>query len=158
MTILLIYTQYVSKVVTKDIYLNYKFITVGLDENLKEAIDLLKRHKVHRIIIEEKSSSQITGFISQETIFDYFINNYYSTENINFFKVPLKFIEKNLMPKSMVSIKAEETIVAALQKFWDYKISIIPVYEGEENNIVGFVFLKDIFYLFSNSDKFSVSC
>lgn len=112
---------------------------------------------MHRIIIEEKSSSQITGFISQETIFDYFINNYYSTENINFFRVQLKVIEKNLMPKSMVSIRADETIISGLQKFWDYKISILPIYEHDENNIVGFVFLKDIFYLFSNAEKFSLS-
>ena len=136
--------------------MNYKFITVGLDENLREAIDLLKKHKVHRIIIEEKSSSQITGFISQETIFDYFINNYYSTENINFFKFPLRDIEKEFMPKSMITIRNDETIINAVLKFWEFKISILPVYENEETNIVGFVYLKDIFYLFSNAEKFSV--
>ena len=130
---------------------------MGLDENLKEAIDLLKKHKVHRIIIEEKQNSQITGFISHETIFDYFLNNYYSTENINFFKIPLKYIEKALVPKNMVVIKSEETIISAVQKFFEYKISILPVYEGEESNILGFLYLKDIFYLFSNAEKFSVN-
>jgi predicted transcriptional regulator len=136
--------------------LNYKFITVGLDENLKESINLLKKHKVHRIIIEEKSNSQITGFISQETIFDYFINNYYSTENINFFKIPLIFIEKFLIQKSMLIIKNDESIISAFRMFWEMKISILPVYENEQSNIVGFLYLKDIFYLFSNAEKFSV--
>ena len=141
---------------TKDIYLSYKFITVGLDENLRDAVNLLKKHKVHRIIIEEKANSQITGFISYETIFDCFINNYYSTESMNFFKIPLKYIEKNLMPKNIVSIRNDETIITAVKKFWEYKISILPVYEFTEDNIIGFVYLKDIFYLFSNADKFSV--
>ncbi len=136
--------------------MNYKFITVGLDENLKESIDLLKKHKVHRIIIEEKSNSQITGFISQETIFDYFINNYYSTENINFFKIPLNFIEKFLIHKDLMIIKNDESIISALRMFWEMKISILPVYENDQSNIVGFLYLKDIFYLFSNAEKFSV--
>ncbi len=136
--------------------MNYKFITVGLDENLKESIDLLKKHKVHRIIIEEKSNSQITGFISQETIFDYFINNYYSTENINFFKIPLNFIEKFLIHKDLMIIKNDESIISALRMFWEMTISILPVYENDQSNIVGFLYLKDIFYLFSNAEKFSV--
>ena len=123
---------------------------------MKEAINLLKKHKVHRIIIEEKSSSQVTGFISQETVFDYFINSYYCTESINFFRIPLRIIEKNITTKSIVAIKSEEFVVSAVQRFWDFKISILPVYEGEESNIIGFVFLKDIFFLFSNAEKFSV--
>ena len=136
--------------------MNYKFITVGLDENLKESIDLLKKHRVHRIIIEEKSNSQITGFISQETIFDYFINNYYSTENMNFFKIPLILIEKHLISKSLLTIKNDETIITAFRIFLEMKISILPVWEDEETNIIGFLYLKDIFYLYSNSEKFSV--
>jgi predicted transcriptional regulator len=136
--------------------LNYKFITVGLDENLKESIELLKKHKVHRIIIEEKSNSQITGFISQETIFDYFINNYYSTENINFFKIPLNIIEKFVIHKRMITIKNDESIITAFHKFSEMKISILPMWENDQSNIVGFLYLKDIFYLFSNADKFSV--
>lgn len=75
---------------------------------------------------------------------------------MNFFKIPLKYIEKNLMPKNIVSIRNDETIITAIKKFWDYKISILPIYENSENNIIGFVYLKDIFYLFSNADKFSV--
>ena len=136
--------------------MSYKFITVGLDENLKEAIDLLNKHKVERIISEEKSNNQISGFISQETVFDFFINNYYSTENIALFKLPLRELDANLVSKNFVLINSDETIISAIHKFWDYKISVLVVFETSENNIIGFIFLKDIFYLYSNSEKFSV--
>jgi CBS domain-containing protein len=138
--------------------LSYKFITVGLDENLKVAVELLAKHKVHRIIIEEKSNGQISGFISHETIFDYFLSNYYSNEPMSLFKLPLKSIEKHITAKNIVTIKSDETLINAIKLFRELKVSILPVTEGDNvNNIIGFLYLKDVFYLFAKEEKFSVS-
>jgi len=77
---------------------------------------------------------------------------------MSLFKLPLKSIEKQLAAKSIVTIKADETLINAIKLFRELKVSILPVTDGDNNaSISGFLFLKDVFYLFAKEGKFSLS-
>ena len=54
-------------------------ISIFLDGNLKDCIQLIRDNHIHRIVVEDQKSSTITGFITYEAIFEFFIENYYSS-------------------------------------------------------------------------------
>ncbi len=110
----------------------------------------MKKNKIHRIIVEDMKVSTFTGFITYETIFDYFINNYYSDMVV--FKAPATSLD--IITKKVIMVDKDETLYNCLLKLWYHKISIIPVMHGY--SIYGFLFLKDIIYLFGNGEKFLV--
>jgi CBS domain-containing protein len=123
---------------------------VNLDGTLMDCIELMKKNKIHRIIVEDMKISTFTGFITYETIFDYFIDNYYS--DMVAFKGPATSLD--IMTKKVIMVDKDETLYNCLLKLWSHKISIIPVMHG--CSIYGFLFLKDMIYLFGNGEKFSV--
>jgi len=133
--------------------LNFNLISISLDGNLRECIDLMRNNKIHRIIVEDSKNSNLTGFITYETIFEFFINNYYSDMQCFQFKVE----ETNIVNKKLIFILKTNTIYESLIKFYLHKISILPVIDNETKKIFGFFFLKDLIYFFANSEKFSVN-
>lgn len=124
-----------------------------MDGNLRECIDLMRNNKIHRIIVEDSKNSNLTGFITYETIFEFFINNYYSDMQCFQFKVE----ETNIVNKKLIYIYKNNTIYESLIKFYLHKISILPVLDNETNKLFGFFFLKDLIYFFANSEKFTVN-
>ena len=112
----------------------------------------MRQNKIHRIIVEDSKSSNLTGFITYETIFEFFINNYYSDMSSFQFKIQ----ETNIINKKLIFINKNETIYDSLIKFYVHKISILPVLCPETNNLFGFFYLKDLIYFFANSEKFTV--
>jgi CBS domain-containing protein len=112
----------------------------------------MKKNKIHRIIVEDMKVSTFTGFITYETIFDYFITNYYS--DMVAFKASASSLD--IMTKKVITADKDETLYNCLLKLWQHKISLIPVLHG--NSLYGFLFLKDIIYLFGNGEKFAVKC
>ena len=125
-----------------------------MDGNLKECVELMKFNKIHRVIVEDTKSSTFTGLITYETIFEYFVSNYYSDEMIGFH---LKVNDSNVVTKKMITVNKNETIYNCLLNFWNNKISIIPIYDFEADSYFGFFYLKDIVYFFANGEKFSVN-
>ena len=132
---------------------NFNLISISLDGNLRECIDLMRNNKIHRIIVEDSKNSNLTGFITYETIFEFFINNYYSDMQCFQFKVE----ETNIVNKKLICIYKNNTIYESLIKFYLHKISILPVLDNETNKLFGFFFLKDLIYFFANSEKFAVN-
>lgn len=112
----------------------------------------MKNNKIHRVIIEDKKSSTLTGFITYETIFEFFLNNYYS-DMICFHS---RIEDLNIITKKIISVGKKETIFSCLLKLWTHKISLLPIVDEETQEYFGFLYLKDIVYFFSNGEKFSV--
>jgi len=112
----------------------------------------MRNNKIHRIIVEDSKNSNLTGFITYETIFEFFINNYYSDMQCFQFKVE----ETNIINKKLIYIYDNNTIYESLIKFYLHKISILPVLDHETNKIFGFFYLKDLIYFFANAEKFTV--
>ena len=133
---------------------NRKLISLSLDGNLQESIKLIKENKIHRIVVEDLKSSTITGFITYEAIFEFFIENYYS--DMTEFNMSIK--ELNIVSKDVITLDKKETIFKCMETFYTKRISLIPIIDKDNNNeIFGYVYLKDIMYFFSNGDKFTFS-
>lgn len=140
--------------------MNFNLISISLDGNLKDCVDLMKKNKIHRVIVEDTKtnantglkSNSFTGFITYETIFEYFVSHYYS--DMLAFHVAAN--ETNIVTNKLVIVDKNETIYDCLLKFWIHKISIIPIYDHETETLFGFFYLKDIVYFFANGEKFGV--
>jgi CBS domain-containing protein len=110
----------------------------------------MKNNKIHRVIVEDNKTSTYTGFITYETIFEYFFSNYYS----DMVAFHLNINTMNIISRNLITTDKDETIYNCLLKFWFHKISILPIVDGD--SYFGFFYLKDIVYFFANGEKFSV--
>ena len=132
---------------------NKKMVSLSLDGNLQECIKLIRDNHIHRIVVEDLKSATITGFITYEAIFEFFIENYYS--EMTEFAIPLSSIE-NIISKNIITLDKKESIMKAMETFFEKKISLIPIIDKDnKNEIFGYFYLKDIIYFFSNGEKFS---
>lgn len=127
-----------------------KLITISLEGDLKECIELMKQNKIHRVIIEDNKSSTYTGFVTYESIFEYFSNNYYS--DMIAFNINLS--DLNISSQKIIKADKNDTIYNCFILFYIHNISIIPIMDDEK--LFGFLYLKDVIYFFSNGEKFSV--
>ena len=134
----------------KDKEKDHPLISLYLDKNLQDVLTLIKTNKIHRIVVEEQKSNSVTGFITYEAIFEFFIENYFS--EMTEFEIKLKEIE-DIITKNIITLNKTDSIFKALDLFYSKKISILPILDGDE--IFGYFYLKDIIYFFSNGDKFN---
>ncbi len=134
----------------KDKEKDHPLISLYLDKNLQDVLTLIKTNKIHRIVVEEQKSNSVTGFITYEAIFEFFIENYFS--EMTEFEIKLKDIDE-IITKNIITLNKTDSIFKALDLFYSKKISILPILDGDE--IFGYFYLKDIIYFFSNGDKFN---
>ena len=134
----------------KDKEKDHPLISLYLDKNLQDVLSLIKTNKIHRIVVEEQKSNSVTGFITYEAIFEFFIENYFS--EMTEFEIKLKEID-GIVTKNIITLNKTDSIFKALDLFYSKKISILPILDGDE--IFGYFYLKDIIYFFSNGDKFN---
>ena len=139
--------NYVNKFKDK----NANMISIFLDGNLKDCIQLIRDNHIHRIVVEDQKSSTITGFITYEAIFEFFIENYYSS--MKEFEIQLKDV--NIISKNVFSLNKEDTLYKAMELFCTKKISLIPIMDNKD--IFGYIYLKDIIYCFSNGNNLNFS-
>lgn len=112
----------------------------------------MKNNKIHRVIVEDKKSLTFTGFITYESIFEYFLTNYYS-DMVNF---NVRIDNLNIITKKIITVTKDTMIYDCLLRLWNHKISFLPILD-DDNTFFGFFFLKDIVYFFSNGERFSVN-
>ena len=136
----------------KDKEKDHPLISLYLDKNLQDVLNLIKTNKIHRIVVEEQKSNSVTGFITYEAIFEFFIENYFS--EMTEFEIKLKDID-GIITKNIITLNKTDSIFKALDLFYSKKISILPILDG--NEIFGYFYLKDIIYFFSNGEKFNFS-
>ena len=139
-----------------------KLISVSLDNNLFDCAKLIKEKKTHRIIIEEtkeklgevkpesnsnllriKNSNFIknyTGFITYETMFDFFIQNYYG--DMKEFNVLLNDIINisTISNKLTYKFDKNEKVFVVFEECFLRKLSIMPIYDKSNNEILDIYF------------------
>jgi predicted transcriptional regulator len=130
---------------------NRSLISLYSDSNLEECIKLIQKNNIHRLIVQDKKSNNLSGFITYEAIFEYFIENYYSS--MTEFHVPLKYLD--IVVKNIITLNKNESLHKCMETFYKEGISMIPIIDNGE--IFGYLYLKDIIYFFSSGDKFNFS-
>ena len=130
---------------------NYTLISLYSDSSLDECIKTIQSHNIHRLIVQDKKSNNLSGFITYETIFEYFIENYYSS--MDEFHIPLNSLD--IVVKNIITLNKNENLHKCMETFYKEKISMIPIMDGEE--VFGYFYLKDIIYFFSLGEKFNFS-
>ena len=137
-------------------------ISLYSDSNLVECIKTIQKNNIHRLIVKDKKSNNLSGFITYETIFEYIIENYYSS--MTEFNIPLKNFD--IVNKNVIILNKNETLHKAMETFYKEGISMIPIIDNENSNnndnndndnIFGYLYLKDIIYFFSTGEKFNFS-
>ena len=124
-------------------------ISLYSDSNLEECVKTIQKNNIHRLIVQDKKSNNLSGFITYETIFEYFIENYYSS--MTEFNIPLKHLD--IVVKNVVTLNKDETLHKCMETFYEEGISMIPILDN--GNIFGYLYLKDIIYFFSTGEKFN---
>ena len=128
---------------------NGLLISLFSDCNLEECIKTIQKNNIHRLIVQDKKSNNLSGFITYETIFEYFIENYYSS--MTEFNIPLKHLD--IIVNKVITLNKNETLHKCMETFYKEGISMIPIMD--EGNIFGYLYLKDIIYFFSTGEKFN---
>ena len=125
-------------------------ISLYSEANLEECVKTIQKNNIHRLIVNDKKTNNLSGFITYETIFEYFIENYYS--EMTEFNIPLKQI--NIVIDNVITLKKNETLYKCMETFYKEGISVLPILD-EDNKIFGYFYLKDIIYFFSMGEKFN---
>ena len=128
---------------------NGLLISLFSDCNLEECIKTIQKNNIHRLIVQDKKSNNLSGFITYEAIFEYFIENYYSS--MTEFNIPLKHLD--IIVNKVITLNKSETLHKSMETFYKEGISMIPIMD--EGNIFGYLYLKDIIYFFSTGEKFN---
>ena len=129
---------------------NVNLISLYSEANLEECVKTIQKNNIHRLIVNDKKTNNLSGFITYETIFEYFIENYYS--EMTEFNIPLKQI--NIVIDNVITLKKNETLYKCMETFYKEGISVLPILD-EDNKIFGYFYLKDIIYFFSMGEKFN---
>ena len=127
---------------------NDSLISLYSDSNLEECVKTIQKNNIHRLIVQDKKSNNLSGFITYEAIFEYFIENYYSS--MTEFHIPLKHLD--IIVKNVITLNKNENLHKCMETFYKEGISMIPIMD--EGNVFGYLYLKDIIYFFSIGEKF----
>ena len=129
---------------------NCSLISLFSDSNLEECLKTIQKNNIHRLIVKDKKTGNLSGFITYETIFEYFIENYYS--EMTEFHIPLKQI--NIVVNNVITLNKNESLYKCMETFFREGISMLPIL-GDGGDIFGYFYLKDIIYFFSMGEKFN---
>ena len=129
---------------------NVSLISLFSESNLEKCVKTIQNNNIHRLIVNDKKTNNLSGFITYETIFEYFIENYYS--EMTEFKIPLK--QLNLTVNNVIKINKNENLYKCMETFYKEGISMLPVID-DDGKIFGYFYLKDIIYFFSMGEKFN---
>ena len=129
---------------------NVSLISLFSESNLEKCVKTIQNNNIHRLIVNDKKTNNLSGFITYETIFEYFIENYYS--EMTEFNIPLK--QLNLTVNNVITINKNENLYKCMETFYKEGISMLPVID-DDGKIFGYFYLKDIIYFFSMGEKFN---
>ena len=129
---------------------NVNLISLYSEANLEECVKTIQKNNIHRLIVNDKKTNNLSGFITYETIFEYFIENYYSA--MTEFNIPLKQI--NIVIDNVITLNKNETLYKCMETFYKEGISMLPILD-DDKKIFGYFYLKDIIYFFSMGEKFN---
>ena len=129
---------------------NVNLISLFSEANLEECVKTIQNNNIHRLIVNDKKTNNLSGFITYETIFEFFIENYYS--EMTEFNIPLNQI--NIVINNVITLNKNQTLYKCMETFYKAGISMLPILD-DDNKIFGYFYLKDIIYFFSMGEKFN---
>ena len=136
----------------RNVKTNNNLVTISLDGNLEDCIKLIDENSIHRLIIEDPKTKNYTGFITYETIFQFVIDNYIlDNQELNYKNIDC------IISKNLLKFNKNDKIYNVFEKSLYHKMSIMPIYDLDNNKkeLFGFLYLKDIIYFFTNGNNFS---
>ena len=128
-------------------------ISLFSESDLETCVKTILNNGVHRLIVRDKKSGNVSGFITYETIFEFFFENYYSS--MTEFNIPLKNL--GIVTKDIISLNKKDTLYKCMETFYENGVSMIPIYDNNNDDFIfGYFYLKDIIYFFSTGgEKFN---
>ena len=99
-------------------------------------------------------TQNFTGFVTYETVFDFFIYNYYSME-MKEFDLTLEDLKKIPLNSSFIKpitnyALINEEVHSSFSKKISTKSDLLPIYTEDKKDIFGFLFLRDYLFFVSN--------
>ena len=142
--------EYIS---LKDYLINYnqviyEYSTLDIEYNI---LDIVKNKNNINKVIEDKKNKIIAGIITYNIIFDFLLNNYYIL--IDGFK--LDFSELYKFNKYEYILNKKDSIIKSIKIFAKNKTNMIIVLD-DNKDIFGYLFNKDILYLYSQGSRYSI--
>lgn len=126
----------------------YEYSTLDIEYNI---LDIVKNKNNINKVIEDKKNKIIAGIITYNIIFDFLLNNYYIL--IDGFK--LDFSELYKFNKYEYVLNKNDSIIKSIKIFVKTKTNLIIVLD-DNKNIFGYLFNKDILYLYSQGSRYSI--
>ncbi len=112
-------------------------ITIGIEDNIKKALDLMNKNKINGIPVVDKNDN-LVGFVVKEDIYRFLIDpGHYDTYPIY-----------SIMTKDVVTAEKDEDIIEVASKLINNDIVSIPIVE--KNKVVGMISLEDMVQYFIN--------
>ena len=126
----------------------------------KSNSDKKKTKKKSNIEDEEEEPSEIqnyTGFITYETVFDFFIFNYYSKE-MKEFNMTLNDLICMKNNKCFIEVYenyaiTKDKVYLTYEKKIDGKNDLLPIFSENKTELFGFLFLRDYLFFISNCES-----
>lgn len=115
-------------------------ITIGIEENIKKALDLMNKNKINGAPVVDKDGN-LAGVVVKADIYRFLIEQgHYDTYPIH-----------SIMTKGVVTAEEDEDIMEVANKLINNDIVAIPIVE--ENKVIGMVSLENVVEYFINQNK-----
>lgn len=126
-------------------------ISVELDDSLISIIKIFQSNNIHRVVLEDNTNKSYCGVVTYETIFEYFMSNYYSS--MDEFNIEYTQIE-GLVNENIIFSYTTDSIYSCFLKIYENNISSLPIICQQTNYVYGILYIKDILYFFLLGEKF----
>ncbi len=119
-------------------------ITIGPDDSLEKAMDLMKKHKIRRLPVMD--GDRLVGIVTDRDVREAWASDA-TTLSVYELKYLLDRVKiKEIMTKQVITITPRHTIEEAAKLMYEWKISGLPVLEN--GKLVGIITESDIFKIF----------
>jgi acetoin utilization protein AcuB len=121
-------------------------ITIGPAVPITEALDLMRREKIRRLPVVDKSHGKLVGIVAEEDLLYASPSpaTSLSVWEINYLLAKLQVRE--VMTEKVITVTEDETLENAARIMVDNKIGGLPVMRGE--TLVGIITETDLFKIF----------
>ncbi len=119
-------------------------ITIGPDDSLEKAMDLMKKHRIRRLPVMD--GDRLVGIVTDRDVREAWASDA-TTLSVYELKYLLDRVKiKEIMTKQVITITPRHTIEEAAKLMYEWKISGLPVLE--KGKLVGIITESDIFKIF----------
>lgn len=119
-------------------------VTIGPDDSLEKAMDLMKKHKIRRLPVME--GDRLVGIVTDRDVREAWASDA-TTLSVYELKYLLDRVKiKEIMTKQVITVTPNHTIEEAAKLMYEWRIGGLPVLE--DGKLVGIITESDIFKIF----------